>query len=414
MHRPGSLHAAGQHEGGQRPARAGRHGSGGTDRASCIDAAASRPYDLRVHELSPIAERADAPETLPEITAGDLRWRPATIDDAPLVTVLTNTMAEADGAPYRETEDETREELGAAWRDLEHDTLLGFDAEGELRAAALVSAFPGDTTTVRAFAFGGVHPARRGEGIGREVLAWQLARARQILAASGKDLPGRIAAYAEDDDPESKHRLYLHAGLEPRRYFSDLKRPLTGDAPPIPDVALTGSLRLVPFSPELDDAARLAHNDAFRDHWGSQPQTMEQWTNGRSEFAPEWSFVVVDDAPDVDALLAHEATDASTRAALESGAPLVVAYALNSRFEADFPVRGYSFGYTGILGTRRAYRGRKAALAALAASMRAFADAGMDAAVLDVDTENPSGAHGLYASLGYVKEHGSRMYSIEL
>ena len=58
-----------------------------------------------------------APETLPEITAGDLRWRPATIDDAPLVTVLTNTMAEADGAPYRETEDETREELGAAWRE---------------------------------------------------------------------------------------------------------------------------------------------------------------------------------------------------------------------------------------------------------------------------------------------------------
>ena len=92
----------------------------------------------------------------------------------------------------------------------------------------------------------------------------------------------------------------------------------------------------------------------------------------------------------------------------------MVAYALNSRFEADFPVRGYSFGYTGILGTRRAYRGRKAALAALAASMRAFADAGMDAAVLDVDTENPAGAHGRYASLGSGKEHGSRMYSIAL
>ena len=46
--------------------------------------------------------------------------------------------------------------------------------------------------------------------------------------------------------------------------------------------------------------------------------------------------------------------------------------------------------------------------------MRSFAGAGIEAAVLDVDTENPSGAHGLYASLGYTKEHGSRMHSIEL
>lgn len=367
-----------------------------------------------MNQLSPIADRAAAPATLPEITAGSLSWRPATIDDTARLTALNNTMAEADGAPYRETEAETREELGAAWRDLEHDTLLGFDAEGELRAAALVSTAPGDVTTIRAFVFGGVHPSRRGEGIGREVLAWQLARARQVLAASGKALPARIAAYAEDDDPASKHRLYLHAGFEPRRYFSDLKRPLQGGAPAIPEVELTGSLRLVPFSADVDDATRLAHNDAFRDHWGSQPQTMEQWTNGRSEFAPEWSYVVVDDEPDLDALLADERTDDDTRAALQAGQPLVVAYALNSRFAADFEVRGYSFGYTGLLGTRRAHRGRKAAVAALAASMRAFADAGMDAAVLDVDTENPSGAQGLYASLGYTKEHGSTMYSIEL
>ncbi|WP_072313781.1 GNAT family N-acetyltransferase [Agrococcus sp. Marseille-P2731] len=377
-------------------------------------------YACCVAHLSPIAERAQAPETLPPITAGGLAWRPATIEDATALAALNNAMAEADGAPYRETVDETREELGASWRDLEHDSLLGFDDEGELRAAALVSSFPGDTNTVRAFAFGGVHPTRRGEGIGREVFAWQLARSRQILAASGKELPGRIGAFADDDAPESKHRLYLHAGLEPRRYFSDLKRTLpTGsadasDVPPIPEVELTGSLRLVPFSPEVDEATRLAHNDAFRDHWGSEPQTPEQWTNGRSEFAPEWTFVVVDDAPDVAALLADEQTDAATRAALEAGEPLVVAYAISDRFEVDFPVRGYSFGYTGLLGTRRAYRGRKAALAALAASMRAFVDSGMDAAVLDVDTENPSGAHGLYASLGYTKEHGSRMYSIEL
>lgn len=371
------------------------------------------PYPERVPDLSPIAERAEAPETLPKITAGELSWRAATVDDAQLVTDFNNAIAEAGDFPFRETVDEVRDELSAAWVDLSTQSMLGFDAEGRLRAAGFATTAPGDVRTVRAFVFGGVHPERRGEGIGRELLAWQVARARQLLAASGKELPARIAAYAEDTDAV-RHRLLERAGFAARRFFADLKRPLGAGAPPIPEVELAGSLRLAPFSPELDDATRLAHNDAFRDHWGSEPQTLEQWQSGRSEFAPEWSHVVVDDAPDVDALLADERTDASTAEALRAGEPLVVAYAYNSRYEADFPVRGYSFGYTGLLGTRRAYRGRKAAIAALAASMRSFEDAGMEAAVLDVDTENPSGAHGLYASLGYVKEHGSRMYSIEL
>lgn len=371
------------------------------------------PYPWRVPDLSPIAERAAAPETLPQITAGDLSWRAGTIGDAQLVADFNNAMSEADDLPFRETVDEVREELEAPWVDLSTQSMLGLDAEGRLRAVGFVMTTPGDVRTVRAFVSGGVHPERRGEGIGRELLAWQVARARQLLAASGKELPGRIAAYAEDTDT-ARHRIFEHAGFAARRYFADLKRPLGEGAPSIPEVELAGSLRLADFSPELDDATRLAHNDAFRDHWGSEPQTPEQWQSGRSEFAPEWSHVVVDDSPDVEALLADERTDASTADALRAGAPLVVAYAYNSRFEADFEVRGYSFGYTGLLGTRRAYRGRKAAIAALAASMRSFEDAGMEAAVLDVDTENPSGAHGLYASLGYVKEHGSRMYSIEL
>ena len=266
-------------------------------------------------------------------------------------------------------------------------------------------------TTVRTFLHGGVHPTHRGRGIGRELLAWEIARGRQLLAASGKEIPARITLYAEDTDPASKIRLYERFGFEARRFYSDLRRDL---ARPVPDVALDGSLRVVPWSAELDEPARLAHNDAFRDHWGSEPRSPESWTHGRSEFAPQWSFLVVDDAPDADALLADPHTDAETAAALRAGEPLVVGYELAGRFDEDFPVRGYSFGYTELLGVRRAYRGRRVAVAALAAGMRAFAADGMQYAALDVDTENPSGAHGLYASLGYEKVSGSRMYSIEL
>jgi GNAT superfamily N-acetyltransferase len=368
-----------------------------------------------VAPLAPIAERAAAPSTLPAIIAGGLAWRPATRDDAPALLELRNTIAEADEEPYRETLGEVLEMFDAPWKRFETDSLLGFDADGALRAYGLVDSLPGDTRTVRVFLFGGVHPSRRGEGIGRELFAWQVARGRQVLAASGKDLPARVAVFAEDDGPEAKDHLYARAGFAPNRFYSELMRDLRDlETHPLPDVELGGSLRVVPFAPAYDEPTRLAHNDAFRDHWGSEPQTPEQWTNGRSAFAPEWSFVVVDTEPDVDALVASPDIDADTAAALRAGEPLVVGYQLASRFEEDWAVRGFPFGYTDILGVRRAYRGRKVAVAALAAGMRAFADAGMHFAALDVDTANPSGADGLYASLGYVKTHGSRMYSIEL
>ncbi len=365
--------------------------------------------------IGPIAQRAAAPSTLPTITAGYLAWRPATRDDAPALLELRNTIAEVDREPYREVLDELLELFDAPWRRFETDSLLGFDADGVLRAYGMVESMPGDITTVRAYLFGGVHPERRGEGIGRELFAWQVARGRQVLAASGKDVPARLAVFAEDDGPVSKNHLYERAGFAARRFYAELMRDLRDlDAAPLPDVALDGSLRLVRFAPEYDGATRLAHNDAFRDHWGSEPQTPEQWSGDRAGFAPQWSFLVVDDGPDVPALLADPRTDADTATALRAGEPLVVGYQLASRFEEDWAVRGFPFGYTHLLGVRRAYRGRKAAIVALAAGMRAFADDGMHFAALDVDTANPSGADGLYASLGYVKTHGSRMYSVEL
>ncbi|GAA1987168.1 GNAT family N-acetyltransferase [Isoptericola halotolerans] len=365
--------------------------------------------------LAPIAERADAPASLPSITAGDLTWRPAVADDAPALLDLRNTIAEADAEPYRETLEEITDLFDAPWRRFDTDSLLGVDAEGTLRAYGFVETMPGDTRTVRAFLFGGVHPDRRGEGIGRELFAWQLARGRQVLAASGKDLPARLGVFAEDDGPVAKLHLYERAGLAPRRFYTEMRRDLRDLAgAPLPEVELAGSLRLVPFSDEYDDAARLAHNDAFRDHWGSEPQTPEQWSRGRTAFVPQWSYLVVDDAPDVEALVADPDTDAETAAALRAGEPLVVAYEMAARFDEDFEVKGYTFGYTELLGTRRAYRGRKAGLAALAAGMRAFAADGMEYAGLDVDTANPSGAHGMYAALGFEVTHSSRMLSIEL
>ena len=344
--------------------------------------------------LAPLAHRVRAPETapVPPATLG-LRWRPLERADAAAWHGLVAAIEDADQPPYRTDLDEVEERFDAAWRDWPQDSLVGVDAEGNLRAYGTVEVRPGDATALRAFLDGGVHPEVRGRGIGRAVLAWQDARGRQKLAASGKELPARLAAFCDDGAPGTE-RLLRAGGFEPRRYYRSMRRDL---AAPLPVVELGPGLRLAPWSPELDEQVRLAHNDAFRYHGGSQPATRESWGSNRAKFAPSWSFVVVDDA-------AADAPDGT----------VVAGYALSDRYEQDWAVAGYTSGYTATLGVRRAYRGRRLAPALLAASMAAFRDDGMQYAELDVDTENPSGAHGLYARLGYEVTHGSALYSIEL
>ncbi len=338
--------------------------------------------------LVPIAERAAAPARLPEPgPATGLAWRAAERADVPALAALVARVEAADATPFRTSEPEVDEWFDGAWKDLPADSRVGFDADGVPRAWAVVDAPPGDVRTVRAHVNGGVDPQWRGRGIGRALVAWQTARARQKLAASGKDVPGRIAAYLEQDH-RAAVELYAAAGYAPIRYYTEMRRDLSA---PLPEERQPAGVRVVPWSADLDDAVRLAHNEAFADHWGSEPRTPEAWQVGRSTFAPAWSHVALDEATGE-----------------------VAGYALSGRFEQDWEVAGYRSGYTELLGVRRAWRGRGVAVALLAATMRSYRADGMQFAELGVDTENPSGAHGLYAALGYEVTHGSLMTSIEL
>jgi mycothiol synthase len=344
----------------------------------------------RAGSPAPLAVRARAPLLLPiPDPALGLAWRALSSEDALELSALIARVENHDNPPYRTTVDEVREYFVGAWKEPGQNSIGGFDAFGVLRAEGFVQCPPGDEGTVRAFLEGGVDPAWRRRGVGTALLRWQVARARQVLAASGKVTPGRIATYI-DDGVADKVAVVRALGFEPRRFYTDMRRDL---ALPIPEVSLREGLRLVPWSPDLDDQVRLAHNEAFSDHWGSEPQTPESWVDGRTCFAPEWSFVVID-----------RSNDRSP----------VAGYLLSGRYEQDWPSLGYTEGYIDVLGVRRAWRGKRVATALLTTAMRSYLAAGMQYAGLGVDTANPSGAFGIYAALGFEPTRGSAMYSIEI
>lgn len=334
----------------------------------------------------PLAARAAAPETVEAPSSAGLAWRPLARADAADLTALVQATQAADGLEYRLSEDETVELLEAPSLDLERDTVVGTDDDGVLRAWGIVSTFSGDETLVRAIVDGGVHPEWCGRGIGTELLAWGTGRARQLLAASGKDVPGRICHYLDEKQTDAA-ALFRAAGYTPIRYYAELRRPLDETVPALTPVA---GARIEAW-PADDDEVRLAHNAAFADHWGSQPRSAADWTSARAMFAPAWSFVARDEA---------------------SGS--VVGYVKTDRYEQDWAVAGYSSGYVHLLGTLREWRGRGVAKALLAATMAAQRADGIEYAELGVDTENPSGAQGLYAALGFEAFRTEIMVSIEV
>jgi ribosomal protein S18 acetylase RimI-like enzyme len=324
--------------------------------------------------LSPLSERVAAPPTYRPQHPLVAEWRPASAADADAVHEVYRAIAVQDHPNYVTTREEVEEELGYSFIDLEADSLLAVTADGRVVAVGIVMEPPRQETLVREFMNGGVHPEFRGQGIGRELLAWQRARGEQKLAASDKTLPGWLVGYADRRAPD-RERLLLAGGFEVARYFRTMERDLRE---PIPEVAPTIDVRIVPYTSELADAVHAARDDAFRDHWGSQPLSDEQFDGLVSGvFVAELSFV---------ALAGDE----------------VAGVLLTDVNEDDWPGQGFTGAYVSTVAVTRPYRGRRIAPSLLRAVLEACAQRGWDKVVLDVDAENPTGALGLYTGMGFV------------
>lgn len=337
-----------------------------------------------------LSVRAKAPEVLPQLPSDvGLVWRTLTATDAENFHRLAGTLEVEDDLLFRSTLEESIERLLEAGAGDAGNMIGGFDAAGVLHAFAGVRRAPDEGGSVRVFLDGDVGPEYRRKGIGTVLLDWQLARARQLLAESDRLVPGRIVANAEENLPDSVHML-VSRGFRPQRWYFDLRRDLSLE---IPEVGLDRSIEIVPWSADLDEQCRLAHNDAFELHWGSEPSSPETWAQDRDFLAEEWSFLALDKTSD--------------RAK-------VVGYLLSGRYEQDWESLGWSEGYIDMLGVRQDWRNRGIATALVAHAMRTYRDDGIEYAAVGVDAAAPSKTFGLFSTLSFEAIRSSTMFIIEL
>jgi len=268
---------------------------------------------------------------------------------------------------------ELREEFDDPTFDPEQDLQLWRDRDGNLRAVAtLWRPTPGDH--IEGYLHFSIHPEARNQGLERDVLAWGEQRLRQV--AEGSVLPIQIQMGCRDTLSD-RIALYEQFGCLPVRYFFRMRRSLTD---PIPDPQLPEGFTLRHVDPDGDAAAWVEmFNQSFIDHWNHHPMTLEEYRyyTRLSDYDPTMDLVAV--APD--------------------GTLAAFCYARCNTVENER--NGRREGWINVLGTRRGFRRQGLGRAMLLAGLQRLAIANLDTALLGVDANNPSGALGLYQSVGF-------------
>lgn len=316
----------------------------------------------------------------------DALLRSATPDDTTTIHALIRKSEIHDRDPLVTPLEEVVELFDDPYLDPELDIRLVSLAGREV-AWGWVWHHPSGERLERAFLFGTVDPDQRGQGIGRQIFAWQLDRARSILNSVDQDLP-RFVRTASWDWLTDAHHLYERFGFRPVRWFDELLRPLAAplETAEIPGVTILG------WQPDRAEEVRLLHNQAFADHWGSGSVDPAAWEKRLAGYGIRLDLSSI---------------------ALTTGGE-VVGYAMNEVFPEDEKLLGRRDGWIGTLGVDQRYRGRGIASALIAASIDSFRRAGLTHVSIGVDADNPTGAHRLYSRLGFQMEKRSVTHQLEL
>ncbi|MDR2255752.1 MAG: GNAT family N-acetyltransferase [Arthrobacter sp.] len=308
-------------------------------------------------------------------SAAEVLYRPAGWGDLEAANALSNRAALVDDTDEIVELEDQRVEWQRADFVLESDVRVAVHPEAGVVAwaEAGVASSPRDGV-IRAHAGGVVVPEWRGLGIGSQLLEWCAVRAREKAREKHPGLPVVVGAWGREERSDAAQLLVDH-GFVVARYFSDMRVSLEQWQPSEQAVPAPGGPRLELRAPTVEDAeaVRLAHNEAFQDHWGSSEQSAQRWSQmwAKRVFRPGLSRIAVDEA---------------------SGE--VLAYVLSEEWVAGEQ-------YVSLVGTRREARGLHLASTLLQQVLAAGRAAGLEKAELGVDAASPTGANGVYERAGF-------------
>jgi GNAT superfamily N-acetyltransferase len=300
-------------------------------------------------------------------------------DYAVMVSIL-DACNVADGLDYINTVEEI------AWVfahltncDPERDMIFA-EVDGEAVAFSRVWWVEESTGERLYISLGFVHPDWRRRGFGAAMLSYNEGHLREMARSHPAEIPKLFRVWATDTE-DGAQALFAAAGYEPVRHYIMMTRSI---GLPLPDAPLPAGLEVRPVEPDHVRAIWEAMWEARRDHWGYVEPTereYERWTRGRL-FAPElWK-------------VAWEGEQ-------------VAGMVLNRLDREQNEKYRRQRGHTQDVFVRRPWRRRGLARSLLVQSIRMFRDMGMEETALGVDAQNPSGALGLYESVGYraVRRH---------
>lgn len=313
-------------------------------------------------------------------------WRPARLEDASALADLLHAVDAAEGLEEALGPEGARRQLSYPGLDPERDTLLAFTPDGAAQAFAWVWVQPADEAA-RAIVWIEAHPGHL--HLEPFLLAWAEACARPRLAAAAAGGRRYLRQHVEEHRLR-RRRALEEAGYRHARTFVEMWRPLSGEPPEAPPPA--PGTEIVPWSPPLEEGARLAANDAFSLHWDSLPLGPEDW---QQRVCTDPTF-----RPDL------------SRLALSGGT--VVGLCLAS-VDAEHNAReGVAEIWVERVATIPAHQRQGLATALVCGVLRAAAAAGFTRAGLTVDQQSTTRATALYERLGFAATRQTLAYTKDL
>jgi mycothiol synthase len=238
-----------------------------------------------------------------------------------------------------------------------------------------------------------VHPSARGIGLDRVIVARLVKMAREREADPTLPPRGEVSfTTGVRERDASKRSLWEEIGLGEVRRFWQMYRPLDE---PLDEPSHVEGVTIRPYRlPDDNAGARDAYNSSFSDHFDFQPDSEEAWEHGISS--------------------APCRTELSWLAEVDAEPGKIAGFCICWVYDDKNKLTGREEGWIDILGTIRDWRGKGLGRSLLLHGLHSLKSAGLDTALLGVDSTSPTGANRLYESAGFRVRHVTVIYKAAL